>query len=278
MAPPLRGSVKPSHNLAPSVQDPQRALGQLFREAYLRVVQNNYWDAIEDGIIPRNQKVARILLRSTDEAMDNSWLCLSDWDVIMRDVMESKPSHFVRWMAAAVQRKPLCWVPGLRNEFSEEAAVLQQVYVALSFQEAHARAQSEVPKYFAADDELDAQVHKQVARESSLQCSRAAELLGRLPPEAVELGKSHMLARKLLQVQLDRVGHMKEKGLLTDAEASFLQHQVKEATHRLSTAPRNGWGVAKIIGPSLHLTGSPAVRSGLLPQTSEDFQERHAVF
>jgi len=271
MVPALRGShVNPA--LAQKTEstefDSEQALGKLFREAYLRVVQNNYWEAIGDGIIPRNLKAARILLNSTDEALEQTEVRLSDWDTIEREVGMPKASRFSKHMSDLVQKKPLCWVSPLWHAFSEEAATMQKIFIALSFQEAHARAQAEVPKYFAADDALDNQVQQLVAHESSLQCRKAAELLESLPPDVVELGKSEMLARKLLHLQRDRIGHLREKGLLTDSEASLMDHSVQHAAQRIANMPKDVWATAHHSSSGSQAGGmSPAVL-GLMPHFS----------
>jgi len=266
MVPALRGSLASAalaHGRDVAEYDSEQALGMLFREAYLRVVHNNYWEAIEDGIIPRNLKAARILLNSTDEAFEHTEHRLTDWDSIERELAHSRPNRVTKVFSDLVQKKPLCWVAPLWHAFSEEAAVMQTVYIALSFQEAHARAQAEVPKYFSADDALDMRVQQQVAHESSLQCRKAAELLESVSADVVELGKSEMLARKLLHLQQDRISHLKEKGLLTDGEASHMAHQVQLAASRIANMPKDVWAAACRSG---HKMGGGGAGAGLLEQ------------
>merc|ERR1719281_35234 len=55
---------------------------QLYREVFIKVLQNHYWDAIHDGIIGRKAKISRILLDSTNAALDKCHLGLFDWDVV----------------------------------------------------------------------------------------------------------------------------------------------------------------------------------------------------
>merc|ERR1712048_589446 len=187
--------------------------------------------------------VARVLLRSTDEALDSSWLCLNDWDVISRET--GNPSTLAQQLAPYVETWPFRWIPQFRRAFSEDFLTMQKVYLALCFQQAHLLAQAEVPKYFAASDEFDLQVQQQVARESVLQCRRASELLEQVPVEAVELGKSEMLARKLLHQQIEQVRHMVEKGLLTVSEAHHLEQQIQESAWKVSNMPKDTWLAAK---------------------------------
>jgi len=139
---------------------------------------------------------------------------------------------------------------------------MQSVYLALSFQEAHQRAQEEIPKHFAAHDALDLQVQQQVAGESAMECRYAAEFLEDLPGEYVELGKSEMLARKLLHMQAERIEYMQEKGLLTSSEASDLEHQVYMAARRIQNAPKEIW-LDERYGGATAMSGA-----ALFPQAS----------
>merc|ERR1719221_1947064 len=126
-------------------------------------------------------------------------------------------------MGDVVETRPFRWIPEFRRTFSHEFRTMRKVYVALCYQDAHERARSEVPTFFGSDSELDAKVQQRVAEESLEQCKKAAELLELVPAESVELGKSEMLARKLLQLQMEHVTTMLDKGLLTNSEANVLE-------------------------------------------------------
>merc|ERR1719321_1465786 len=60
---------------------------RLYREVFLKVLQNHYWDAIHDGIIGRKSSLSRILLDSTNSALDKCHLGLFDWDVLESRVL-----------------------------------------------------------------------------------------------------------------------------------------------------------------------------------------------
>merc|ERR1719502_398926 len=51
--------------------DEGRASLKLYREVFLRVVQHHYWQAIQDGIIPRNSVTAQWLLESASASLGN---------------------------------------------------------------------------------------------------------------------------------------------------------------------------------------------------------------
>merc|ERR1711879_997629 len=107
------------------------------------------------------------------------------------------------------------------------------VWLSLSFQEAHAHAQVEIPKYFAAKGDLEMQVRDAVMQESRDECAKAAQLLSseRIDDQSIELAKSEMLARRLLRQQLQTVDSLREKGFLVDSEASALAQDVHHALH-----------------------------------------------
>jgi len=241
-------------------RDSEKALAQIFREVFLRVVQNKYWEAIEEGIIPRNLRVARILLQSTDEALDNAWLGLNDWDVISRDVNMDKPGFFMRTMAELVEYPPLSWIVEARRTFSNEFRTTRKIYATLCYREAHTEAREEFPKLFGNTSPMDAKVMKQLMEESEKQCRLAHDLLKLLPLDAVEVGRSEMLARKLLQTQSRDISYMKEQGLLTSTEANKLSSEVQKAIRRIVDQPNDAWS-SMLGGRFMPVSPLAAVRS-----------------
>merc|ERR1719298_100320 len=63
-----------------------------YREVFIKVLQNHYWDAIHDGIIGRKTTIARVLLDSTNAALDKCHLGLFDWDVVENRVLNESSS------------------------------------------------------------------------------------------------------------------------------------------------------------------------------------------
>lgn len=220
-------------------QEEVDALASVHREIWLRMVQHHYWGAIGEGVIPRTLKVARTLLHSTDEALDSSWKKLNDWEVIARDItVDGAASPFMQFCSSC---RPFSWIPDFKRSFSEDFRIMQTVYVVLSFLEAHAYAQEEMKKYLSSRDPVATEVIERVASESEEQRQMATAMLGQLKQEYVQLGKSEMLARKLLQEQLAHVGHMEESGLLTPSEASNMTHKVLMASRKIINAPKESW-------------------------------------
>jgi len=236
-------------------QNPMESQGDLiriYREVYLRVVQNNYWEAIADGVLPRSSMITRVLLQSANAALDNTWLCLNDWEIIEQslysEILTAEPS----WRTKLSEHWLSKIAPLFRETYSKEAAIVNICLAALSFQDAHHRAQREVPKYIGSGERFDDEVEAQIARESSEQCELAEKMLGMLPKEQVEVAKSKMLARKLLSQQLERISFMSEKGLLTESEASHMEQNVNEAIRKLVQSDSGRWlGLATRVRASL---------------------------
>lgn len=225
----------------PDSDSEEQALISIYRETWLRVVQQHYWAAIDQGILPRTLEVARILLNSTDIALESSDTGLRDWEAVAREVHMRPPGPLWRTICALAEYRPLCWLPDIRSTCSEEGWAMQKVYIALSFQEAHVHAESAVPEHMGSSGRWNDGITQQVCRESCEQRARAAELLEQIPKRFVELGKSEMLARKLLHTQRESLAELREQGFLTASEASHMEHQVLEAQRHIVNAPKDSW-------------------------------------
>jgi NhaP-type Na+/H+ or K+/H+ antiporter len=198
--------TKPAHA---TIEEDTNALAQAYREVFLRVVQSRYWGAIDEGVIPRNHDAARILLHSTDEAMDTTMDALSDWPAIEREV---------------------------------NCKGVQIVFVVLCFLDAHIHAMREIPKYFGSNDgDIDQYVQDTIAQESRQQCQRAVAVVEGLDKKLVELGRSEMLARRLVCFQLAEVDEMKEKGYLSAKEAGDYEHELHHALRNITECSAAGY-------------------------------------
>lgn len=245
MVPSLKDSVPREEDAAPdpSSRTPgsEAQLLKIYREVFLKVVQNCYWDALEEGVIPRSQRVARILLQSTDEALETSSTNLSDWDVISRDINMAPVGRIAQLLAHVVEVPPFSWFVEFRHTFSNSNRQMRKVYAVLCFEEAHNRARKEVLQLFNTGDDLDRHVHRLVSLESEAQCRRATELLMLLPASYVELGKSEMFARRLLTMQMEHINELLKKGLLTGSEATELEHRAHLSMRKIVNAPKKMW-------------------------------------
>lgn len=197
----------------------------LYRQIFLNVVQKEYWDAIHDGILPRKSGVTQVLLDSTNEARDSANLCLNDWPVVEKIFGDKGPGNLIQRLLRSLR------LPFLRNGAPDNDHICQSM---LSFLQAHARAQEQVPLYFGKGDSLVAHIQQQVNGESEQQCQLARQRLAELPPEAIVHAKSRMLAQRILDMQKDEVEMWKQKGVLTEREATLLGDRVNDALRQLS--------------------------------------------
>jgi len=264
------------------------------REVFLRVVQSHYWSSINDGLVRKNGYNARLLLMSVNEALDDLTK-LSDWDVIERrlgltDLNQVKEdgeadrhafANLPWWLR--IMNKYICSVEKLDKFRSSsmigllpqevasfifpEKASDQRATVALTYLEAHRKARLEVFQYFGTGDEYDSAIEAEVVAESEALCERAAAVF--TDEEGTELARSRMLARKLLQLQTEHIAHMREKGLVTEMEATDLEHvHVHSALRRLVHAPRSTWIDAK----SDPVSPSPSALTGMSWSLSNSFR------
>ncbi|CAJ1330028.1 unnamed protein product [Effrenium voratum] len=213
MVPSLSTSKEASEDAAGS------ETAQAYRAAFLQVVKSHYWSSIQQGLLPRTSQSARFLLSSVDVALDSTAMPLADWEAIKSSLEAGR---------------------GLLAKLTGEHAMgelLQKAYCVLSFLEAHRSAREELPRFFHDS----AQVKETVAAESMDECKDAQQMLQALPDDLVTLARTEMLARKLLQQQLHEVEELKERGLLTSADASKLGHHVQSELLNVLHRPKNEW-------------------------------------
>jgi hypothetical protein len=211
-----------------------------YRQIFLDVVHDNYWQSIDEGIIPRDSKVARVLLSSKDEAKMHSAMSLHDWPYILQRVNDKPPApgSLWEWLANSGNHRILVLIPGWRHAVHNHiptAEVIQtwQIMAVLSYQEAHKRARAEVPQFFGGLDDLDLEVQRIVADESRENCKEAGHLLDSIPEAEVSFGQSRMLAQKLLRLQLEEVHVMNKKGVLSSTEHHHMKTSINQAIHRV---------------------------------------------
>jgi len=220
---------------------------------------------------------ARVLLHSTEQALDNTYACLHDWDIIEKAIHGHKTTAFQRLISNLVSSSFLLQLfPQLRRA-TLEFQILLKAFVALSYIEAHTFAQAEIPQNIGMDDALDMRVQKQVIHESNLQKQKAADLISRLPPQTVEVAKSEMLARRLLRQECEEIHHMQEAGFLTQAEANHLQEPCLKALREIARVPPNLWS-SRFYGitaepPDLHK--DPVPRPEPLAATRQPYRLAH---
>jgi len=194
--------------------------------------------------------VSRVLLHSTEEALDRANTGdpkkpLNDWDIIARALKIdengvakiSKSEKVISKLFDVWPFRNITYFQGASIDFNK----MMTVFVALSYIEAHTWVQEEIPQSLGRDDAVGLRVQKQVIHESTLQRTKALNFISTLPPEFVELGKSEMLARRLLRQHISEVEHKKEAGFLTQAEATYLVETSHKALDNIVEMPQKHW-------------------------------------
>jgi len=189
----------------------------LYRQIFLNVLSKEYWDAINDGVLPRKSGVTQVLLASTSEARDTASERLDDWHVVERIFAERRPA---RWTQKLIQT--------VSCPFAEKTDNQRICQAMLSFIKAHEHAQEHVPLYFGKGDPHIAHVAQQVNSESEHQCQIARQRLAELPEQAVTMAKSRMLAHRILHQQKEEVELWKKRGMLSEQEANEFIERIKE--------------------------------------------------
>merc|ERR1719281_920635 len=166
----------------------ENALAEIYRRTFLQVVKTHYWEAIEEGMLPKSGRAARVLLESVDEALGQTHVCLNDWSALEKkiDALELKKTPSI--ISRMAEKWPFSLFRDFRTAFSRESKIELIVYVALTFMEVHCRAQREVPTLFPGaavsgtqEDSLDRIAERTVLEESKAQYLKAQELLAILP-------------------------------------------------------------------------------------------------
>ena len=206
----------------------EKETAQAYREAFLQVVKSHYWSSIHQGLLPRTSQTALLLVSSVDVALENATESLTDWKAVYTSFQP---------VTGTINSRLRKIVSVLSGEHSM-GELMQKAYCVLSFMEAHRRAREELPRFFHGDD---IKVQRQVSEESLAECLEAEVILKAIPEDLVVLARTEMLARKLLQEQLHEVDELKERGLLTSADASKLGHHVQAELVTLLHRPQNEW-------------------------------------
>merc|ERR1719491_1568634 len=118
---------------------------------------------------------------------------------------------------------------------------MMHVYIALSYVDAHEYAQAMIPKCWGTDDALDFRVQKQVINESNMQINKVSARIAKLPTQAVETGRSKMLARKLLIQQCHEIEELHEGGIISHAEADHLSEPCLAALRDIARLRAGSW-------------------------------------
>jgi len=230
-------------------------------------VKTHYWEAIEEGMLPKSGLAARVLLESVDEALGQTHLYLNDWQALEKKIDMDGLKKTPSMMSRMAEKWPFYLFKDFRTAFSRESKIELIVYVALTFMEVHCRAQREVPTLFPGaaikgtqEDTLDKMAEQQVLQESRTQFAKAKALLAILPNTDVEVSRSKLFARELLQLQSNRLSFMHRKGFLTDMEVQSLEHEIHHAIRKVLRSRNREW---------LAIKARAEIREEMQPETRQ---------
>lgn len=236
-----RPSSQPMNLSEDKVEKVEHQRLRLYREVFIKVLQNHYWDSIHDGIIGRKAKISRILLDSTNAALDKCHLGLFDWDVVESRVLAEggRIASILARIGNVWPFSKFCLSQADRRDQYENRIIV----ACLSFLDAHHKAQEEVPHFFRGheEDPQAVRIEQHIHAESMRECQSAHQRLHLMPQEKVTIAKSKMLSRRLLNLQIDEVQFLKNKGVVADIEAGQLEHHVYAAIRQLIYAPMKMW-------------------------------------
>jgi len=215
-----------------------------YRETFLANVQMHYWAAIEEGVVPRRSRCARILLNSVLEAKNDTSSKLTDFECLKACFED--PSYFIAYIVRYRMNKDMT-----------------KAYAINMFLHAHEKAREMVPLIFEAGDEVEAKV----AEESENACAEARKHLETVPAAFTKHVKTEMVARKLITSRMSHVKHLEHQGLVSAADAQKLEHHHHEALVALWSKLPDG-SVAKGLRTSAQSEAAP-VSSEAAPASSE---------
>jgi len=236
----------------------EASINEMYRRTFLQVVKTHYWEAIEDGMLPRSGSTARFLLESVEEALEHTERPLCDWACLEKKIKLSQVVEPPSFFNLLVTKWPFSLSRELEAIFSKEKQVEIVVNVALTFMEVHSRAQREVPDLFPGaavegtkEEAVDKAAAVRVLRESKIQFQKAVDTINLLPSADVQVSKSKMFARELLELQQSRIEFMKHKGFLTEREKQNLEEDIQDAIRTLLRSRNKDWLVLiKRLGTS----------------------------
>ncbi len=124
------------------------------------------------------------------------------------------------------------------DQLLREYRFSQAVYILTSFIEAHEYAQRTIPFYLGELETIDTPEEALVVQESQDLVSQAKEILQHINPSIIRRQLSKQAARWILHLQEDMIEAFLTEGILTEAQAELLFHEVE---HDLKAIKESEW-------------------------------------
>jgi len=206
---------------------------RVYREAFLRNVRRTFWKDIEEGILPRNGRVSRILVFACEYGLLKANEPLADWEMVKYKSKEMELCPCInRFLGSTWPFKNWDWVQSIFP--SETTQHVWKAYLALCFIEAHDSARKHVPEYLSTV--IRPENVETVRKESVDEVKQAQEFLAELDQHAIQHVRVRMVAGQLLHLQTEEVNRYVEHGVLDDKGASQLLHELQHQKRLLADA------------------------------------------
>lgn len=240
------------------------------RHMFLTCLRAQYWKSINDGKIPRSDKVAQCLLYSVEHSIHNTSEPLSDWSIVNLEL--ASPLWWDTLDKYFFQITPT-WFPMHYFSLTESAKhTYDRIYILINFISAHEISQHEIFEFLddenpqlynkrlktsqSVESDLYNSLNKKletdenniwferssakvfneihvVIEESKENVKNALKYLQSLDSHLVSSIISIIQARALLSSQAERVEHMVEEGFLTSQVAEEYLSTIRNDINKL---------------------------------------------
>ena len=227
---------------------------EALRETMYRIVRAEYWEQIEEGLVPRGSLSALLLLHSIDVAIEKPTDHLFDLDVVLGsfggatswDSLTGNSWETILGSAwdACLERLDVClpdWVT-LDNEikYHYDFHTFEAMYYCCSaFVRAHEHAMRTVSEFFGDDPTPDTGEELQVCLESARKVATARRVMDMLvEKDVVRVIKTKLVAEHLLDIEHEYVHRLMKQGVLTAKEAESLFQGISSDVAAVEAARR----------------------------------------
>ncbi|EGB08992.1 hypothetical protein AURANDRAFT_63566 [Aureococcus anophagefferens] len=210
----------------------------LLRETFYRIVKSEYWEMIEDGQLPRKSGATLELLKSIEVCLDDVETTLFDWELLAPTVNQqiggSGQDAFFETLDDILPDSVTIdnQLHYLLNYKKHEIVY----YVTRAFINAHQHAQNKLAEFFGDDPSPDTPEEVTIMLESARQCEMAEARMAQIAPSLIQLVKTKIISHNIMDMQHELVFKLIKQGILTEADAEEILHELDADTKAVSAA------------------------------------------
>lgn len=210
----------------------------LLRETFYRIVKSEYWEMIEDGQLPRKSGATLELLKSIEVCLDDVETTLFDWQLLAPTVNQqiggSGQDAFFETLDDILPDSVTIdnQLHYLLNYKKHEIVY----YVTRAFINAHQHAQNKLAEFFGDDPSPDTPEEVTIMLESARQCEMAEARMAQIAPSLIQLVKTKIISHNIMDMQHELVFKLIKQGILTEADAEEILHELDADTKAVSAA------------------------------------------